>query len=472
MSAGPDIAVASAQVITLGLICVGLAQNLVHVLQLLLAARTLKDSPPETESGTLWGRTADIAPPISILAPAYNEAETIVDSVRSLLSQRYPRFEVIVINDGSTDATLSVLRDAFKLAPATRDREGSLRYAKLNGVLVAEMHPNLLVIDKVNGGKADALNAGLDHAKHPIFCSVDADSLLEHDALLRAVQPFVSDPQRVIASGGTVRIVNGCSVRGGKVGEYRLPRNLLALLQTVEYIRAFLMARLAWSRIGALTIISGAFGLFSRSAVVEAGGYARGLVGEDMELVVRLHRFHREHKRDYRIAFVPEPVCWTEAPETLEALSRQRRRWQRGSLETFAIHRSMLLNPAYGRVGLVGFSSMLLVDVVGPAAEIAGYLLVPAFWFAGALSLEFLLAFLAVSFVFGVAISVGSLVLEEQQLRRVTRTRDLLMLTFAAVVENFGYRQLNSFWRLAGNWEWMRGGRTWGEMKRKGFSRA
>jgi cellulose synthase/poly-beta-1,6-N-acetylglucosamine synthase-like glycosyltransferase len=251
-----------------------------------------------------------------------------------------------------------------------------------------------------------------------------------------------------------------------------LPDNPLALLQTVEYMRAFLMARLAWSRLETLTIISGAFGLFRRDAVVEAGGYTRGLVGEDMELVVRLHRFSRDAGRDYRIAFVPEPVCWTEAPETLQALSRQRRRWQRGSLETFAIHKAMLCNPRYGRVGTVGLGGMLLIDVLGPLAEIAGYALIPGFYLLGVLSIDYLLAFLAVSFVFGVAISVGSLVLEEQQLRRATHARDLAILTAAAVLENFGYRQLNSVWRLIGWWEWMRGGHAWGEMRRKGFSSA
>ena len=211
--------------------------------------------------------------------------------------------------------------------------------------------------------------------------------------------------------------------------------------------------------------------MFKRNAVLEAGGYTRGLVGEDMEMVVRLHRYHREQKRDYRIAFVPEPVCWTEAPETLQALSRQRRRWQRGSLETFAMHRAMLFNPRFGRVGVLGLGGMLLVDVLGPMAEIAGYLLIPLFYLLGALSTDFLLAFLAVGFVFGIAISVGSLVLEEQQLRRATRTRDLLILTCAAILENFGYRQLNSIWRLVGSWDWARGDQGWGEMRRKGFAR-
>ncbi len=464
----PDAATAVAS----ALLVVGAMQCALHIVQLLLAARALREAPPEPQSDLIWRRSADEAPPISILAPAYNEAETIVDSVRSLLSQRYPAFDVIVINDGSSDATLKELTRAFALEPSRRESEGILGHAPVRSAYGSAQHPNLLVIDKENGGKADALNSGLNYTRNAIFCSVDADSMLEPDALLRVVQPFVADPERVVAAGGTVRIANGCRVRCGRVAEYRLPRNPLALMQTIEYMRAFLMARLAWSRVDALTIISGAFGLFRRSAVIDAGGYTRGLVGEDMELVVRLHRFHREQGRDYRVAFVPEPVCWTEAPESLQALSRQRRRWQRGSLETFAAHRAMLFNPRYGRVGVLGLGGMLLVDVLGPAAEVVGYLLVPLLCFVGALSIDFLLAFLAVSFVFGVAISVGSLVLEEQQLRRANRTKDLLTLTCAAVLENFGYRQLNSVWRLIGCWEWARGGRGWGEMQRKGFARA
>jgi cellulose synthase/poly-beta-1,6-N-acetylglucosamine synthase-like glycosyltransferase len=301
---------------------------------------------------------------------------------------------------------------------------------------------------------------------------MDADSLLEPDALLRAVQPFLEDPQRVIAVGGTIRVANGCTIADGRIVKVGAPRNLLALMQTVEYLRAFLMARLAWSQIGALTIISGAFGLFRRAAVLEVGGYAHGTVGEDMELVVRLHRHFRESGKPYKVAFVPEPVCWTEAPETLAVLARQRARWHRGALETFVRHRHMAFNPRYGAVGMIGFGWIVLADVIGPPTEVMGYVLIPLWWSFGALSLDYLLAFIAVTFAFGVALSVGALALEESELHRFPRARDLVVLTGAAILENLGYRQLNQLWRLRGTLQWLRGAQGWGEMTRRGFKAA
>lgn len=450
-------------------VCVAIVQNGTYLIQLAIAHRALVREPPQLIVSTLWRRSLSSAPPIALLAPAYNEAATIEDSVRSLLALEYPSFEVIVINDGSKDGTLDVLRAAFELKPEERDYDASLTHKPIRGIFRSASHPQLLVIDKCNGGKADALNAGLNLARAPIVCSIDADSLLESDALLRAVQPFVEDPQRVVATGGTVRVVNGCTVVDGRVVEIGLPKNIWALLQTVEYLRAFLLARLAWSRMGVLTIVSGAFGLFRRSVLVEAGGYASNTVGEDMEIVVRLHRRFRDQKKPYRIAFVPEPVCWTEAPESLAVLARQRSRWQRGALETFATHRDMLFNPKYGRAGMLGLGKVFLFDVVAPVVELAGYILMPLLWLMGALSFDFFVAYLAATFALGVAISVGSLAIEEAELRRFPKARDLVVLALAAVLENFGYRQLNSYWRICGFWQWLRGDQSWGSMTRRGF---
>mgnify|MGYP001316924930 CR=1 FL=1 len=454
---------------TLFIIVVGLLQNLIYLIQLALAARELTTNPPVRRLALLWKRYADLAPPIALLSPAYNEELTIVDSVRSMLALEYPTFEVVVINDGSKDNTMQTLKDAFGLQPLARAFPTDIDHKPIRGIYGAPGIPRLIVVDKENGGKADALNAGINVSRSPVFCSMDADSILESDSLIRAVSPFVDDPAHVIAVGGTVRLANGCDIEDGRVTGVRMPRNPLALFQVVEYLRAFLMARLAWSKLGTLTIISGAFGLFLRSAVIKVGGYSRNTVGEDMELVIKLHKYCRQAKRPYRIAYVPEPVCWTEAPETLKVLKRQRARWHRGSLETFFKHIDMFMNPRYGRVGVVGFGNIFFVDVLGPLVVVLGYLLIPVFWFSGLLSLEYLLAFLAVSFTFGISVSVCSLALEEVQLKRFPRAHHLLLLTVVAILENFGYRQLNNFWRILGTWQFLKGSESWGDMTRKGF---
>lgn len=460
----------AAQAISLVIITSGVLQNAVQLIQFSVAARSLSRDKPVESAALLWRRYGNLVPPVAILAPAYNEELTVVQSVRTMLALRYPRYEIIVINDGSSDNTLNRLIEAFALEPSVRAHETVLHHAPIRAVYTSRDFPSLVVIDKKNGGKADALNAGISLARAPVFCAIDADTLLEPDALLRAVRPMIEDPARVIAVGGSIRIANGCRFEGGRITEIGLPRNLLALFQTVEYLRAFLVARLAWSKAGALTIISGAFGVFRRGLVIEAGGYRTDLVGEDMELVVRLHHHMQRSGKAYRIAYLPEPLAFTEVPETLRALASQRARWQRGALESYFAHKSMTLNPRYGRVGLLGLLHMLLVYVVGPPLEVCGYILIPLLWLGGFLSLPWFLAFLAVTFAFGVAISVATLLLAERQLRRFPKISQLALLLAVAVLENFGYRQLNTIWRLKGWWQFARKRGEWGTMTRKGFA--
>lgn len=450
-------------------ISTSLIHNFIALAQLVLATIALRARPPVRVGSQLWRRFSDSAPPITLMVPAYNEQVTIVESVRSLLNLHYPEFEVVVVNDGSKDETLATLIATFELEGIERVFNRSTPSAEIRGFYASKTQPRLLVVDKVNGGKADALNVAINVARSPLVCTIDADSLLEPDALMRAVQPFIDDPERMIAVGGAIRIANGCQIDHGQLVRLGLPRNPLALLQTVEYLRAFLMARLAWSQLGALTIISGAFGLFDRQALIRVGGYSLGTVGEDMELVIKLHRWFRERRRAYRIVFIPEPLCWTEAPETLAVLSGQRKRWQRGALETFFKHADILGDRRYGRVGWIGMTHVMLTDVIDPTIQTIGYLLIPIFCGLGLLSWSYLAAFLAVDVGFGIAMSVGGLALEELQLRRVERIRDLLLLVLVSFLENLGYRQLCNLWRVQGSIQFLRGATGWGDMARRGF---
>ena len=412
--------------------------------------------------------TSDVTLPISLLVPAYNEENTVAENIRSLLSLHYPEFEVIVINDGSTDGTLQQIIAALELEPVQRVHQLAVPHKAIRGLYANARYPRLLVVDKENGGKSDALNAGINLSRYPLFCAVDADSLLDHDSLLAVVRPFIEEPEEMIAVGGRIQIVNGCVVRAGQVVETGLPHQLLPLLQTVKYIRSFLIARLAWSRLNAMLIISGAFGVFKRSAAVKVGGYSHNTVGEDMEIVVKPHRYHREQGIKYQMRYVPDSICWTEAPQTFRLLRLQRTRWQRGMVQTLVKHRTMIFNGRYGPAGTLGMGYFFLFDLIGPLLELGGYFLIPISYWQKAIEWEFLLAYLMLTFTYGVFLSVGSLLLE-MTITRNARVRDLGLLTLAAIAENFGYRQLNNFWRLEGIWQFLRRKQGWGDMTRSGF---
>ncbi len=351
-----------------------------------------------------------------MLLPAYNEQAGIVESVRSLIRLRYPLHEVIVVNDGSRDGTLALLEREFALAPIAKALRDSVSYKPVRGVYASRRHPNLLVIDKDNGGKADALNCGIAAATHPYFCAIDADAVLEEEALLDVAKPLLDDPELVAATGGIVRILNGCRIEHGEVVEVGLPRSRLATLQVVEYFRAFLVGRVGWSRLRSLLIISGAFGLFRRADVEAVGGYATDTVGEDAELVVRLHQPLRERGEDYRIEFVPDPVCWTEAPEDLRTLAEQRRRWQRGLAETLWRHRALIGRSRYGAFGVLALPYFLVFELLGPLVELLAFVALPLAFAAGALSASFFVAFLLVAVMLGMLLSIAALALEELEL--------------------------------------------------------
>jgi len=419
------------------------------------------DDLPQVYSG--------LDPAISLLVPAYNEEASIADSIRSMLQLNYANVEIVVINDGSKDGTLAVLQREFGLEPFPQAMHERLQTQPVRAVYRSRLHPTLRVIDKENGGKADSLNAGINLARHELFCGVDADSILERDSLQKVVKPFLRDP-RVVASGGTVRVANGCDIEGGFLTRINLPRNLWALFQVVEYLRAFLFGRLGWSQLNAMLIISGAFGLFRKDVVIEVGGYKPKTIGEDMELVVRLHRHLRAQGRDYRIEFVPDPVCWTEAPEDMQTLRNQRIRWQRGLSESLVPHMGLMFSRRGGTPGWLAFPFMVAFEWLGPIVELVGYLFMAFAWAFGLVSWEAFAIFLFVAVGLGILLSVSGLLLEEMAFHLYPRLGQLGVLAGVIVLENLGYRQLNSWWRLVGLWRWatQREAR-WGEMKRKGL---
>lgn len=415
---------------------------------------------------------SELTPAVSILAPAYNESATCIESVNSLLKLNYPTAEVVFVNDGSKDNTLDVVIKEFDMVKTERVYVQTIKTKEVRGIYVSQksQYRNLIVVDKQNGGKADALNVGINVSRYPLVCAIDADSILEDDALLKVVKPFLDD-ERVIAVGGIVRIANGCTIDRGRVTDVRLSRKLIPSFQVIEYYRAYLSGRMGWGAINGLLIISGAFGLFKRDIVLKCGGYKHDTVGEDMELVVRMHRHCRENDIPYRVEFVPDPVCWTEAPETLKILGRQRNRWHRGLLDTLLIHRKMLFNKRYGVLGLVSVPYFALIELFGPVIEAVGYFAVGIGFYLGMVNIEIFILFFVVSVIYGVMFSVSAVMLEEISFHRYPRTRDLLKLLVLGVVENFGYRQITVWWRIKAFWDYFRGVQSWGAMTRVGFKK-
>lgn len=406
-------------------------------------------------------------PPISLIVTAYNEEPVIVPTVRALLQLDYHEFEILIVNDGSKDRTLDVLKEEYELEEVPVAFRQRIKHKPIRAVYQSKKYSNLRVIDKENGGsKADASNAGINGARFGLFMPLDADTILERDCLKLMVQPYLLNPDTV-GVGGNVRILNGCQVRDGALTKIALPPNKWALFQVLEYTRAFLSGRVGWNYLNSLPLISGAFGLFKKEAVVEVGGYSHKSLGEDMDLVLRIHRHFRLTGRRYRLDFVVDPVCWTEAPESFSVLKKQRVRWQRGLFDCLWENRKLLFHPRSGGVGWGSFPFLLFLEGISPVIEVFGYLFFIFCYFTGMVGTEGVFAFFLLSFGTGFLLSISSILLEELTFQTYPRKKDLMILVVASVIENFGYRQLNSFWRLEGMIRWLlRTKSSWGAMTR------
>jgi cellulose synthase/poly-beta-1,6-N-acetylglucosamine synthase-like glycosyltransferase len=433
--------------------------NLGYLLQNIIAAHGIRrylQTADQFEAENVFS-ALDI--PVSVVVPAYNESASIITSVKAMLQLEYPQYELVVVNDGSSDDTLQKLIEAFDLQEFPEAYRARVSCKPVRAVYRSTRISNLRVVDKENGGsKADASNAGINACRYPLVCVVDADSVLQPDSLRRVVRPFLEDPTTV-AVGGTVRISNGCTIRQGFLEKVGLPSNFLALVQVVEYLRAFLFGRMGWSPINGLLIISGAFGLFHKESLVEAGGYNPDAVGEDMELVLRLHRLMKAKGKPYRITFVPDPVCWTDAPSNLRDLKSQRVRWQHGLGQALMLNKELIGNPKGGAVSWIAIPFYMVFELFGPIVEVSGYVFIIVCALMGWLSWPEALIFLSLAIMLGVMLSTSAIMLEELSFHMYPKFRQLCVLYAIAIIENFGFRQLTAIWRFQGLVRWLRGGK-------------
>jgi cellulose synthase/poly-beta-1,6-N-acetylglucosamine synthase-like glycosyltransferase len=407
--------------------------------------------------------------PISIIVPAFNEEENIIENIYWMLNIEYPEHEVIIINDGSTDNTHSKIVAGYKLKQINPPIKISLKTKQIRAVYFNPQYPNLIYVDKEPGGKSDALNTGINISKYPLFVCLDADSMIERDAILKISTEFLKDTKTVVA-GGFVRIANGSVIENGKWKRFKMPNLTIERFQIIEYFRAFLSGRVSWNSTNSLLIVSGAFGVFNKSIVIEAGGYKTDTIGEDMEIIVTLHQYLRNKKRKYTIKFIEDAVCWTQGPMSVHDIRTQRRRWQIGLMDSLLHHKSMVLNPKYGSVGLLSLPYAWIFEFFGALVEGFGYFVIPLAFLFNELSLFFFLLYLAVSTLLGILISLGGLILEQNTNRGAMTVKQCMQLTPYAMLENFGYRQFITLCRVEGILRYHGLKSTWSKVKREPFN--
>jgi cellulose synthase/poly-beta-1,6-N-acetylglucosamine synthase-like glycosyltransferase len=435
------------------------AINVAYLGQCLFAVSSIRRYLKSLAADELDPAYSTLHLPISLVVPAYNESKSIVTSVKALLQLEYPDFEVVVVNDGSTDDTLEKLIAGFQLYLYPEAYRKQVPCGTIRATYRSARYRNLRVVSKENGGsKADACNAGINVCRNPLVAIVDADGVLQRNSLMRAVRPFLENPDTV-AAGGAIRIANGCTLREGFLEQVALPKNPLALMQVLEYLRSFLFGRMGWEPLGAVLIVSGAFGVFRRTTLIEVGGFNPQAVGEDMELIVRIHRIMKQQRRRYHIGFIPDPVCWTDAPETLKDLGSQRARWHQGLGQALMLNRWLMLNPRGGTVSWLAIPFYLLFELFGPVIEALGIVFFVTAAAFGLIAWADAAVFFVLALSLGMLQSVCAIMLEEFSFPMYRKSRDLALLYAAALLENFGYRQLTVWWRLKGLARWLTGRR-------------
>lgn len=443
--------------------------SVIYIVQMIMSfVKVRKDSKALMSNDYERYMYSDNLLPISLLIPAYNEEENVVQNIKSLMKMDYPNFEIIVVNDGSTDKTHEKIVEAFGLYQIESSQKVSIPTKEVRGVYYNVDYPNLLYIDKENGGKSDALNAGINASSYPLFACLDADSRLEKDALLKLSIEFNKDKNTIVA-GGIVRIANGSVIRDGEFKGFSMPKKIIERFQIVEYYRSFLSGRVSWGLSNSMLIVSGAFGVFQKQAVIEVGGYKTNTIGEDMEIVVRLHSYMRKNKRKYKIIFCEDAVCWTQGPMSLKDIRGQRRRWQIGLLDTLISHKNLLFNPRYGMVGMVAVPYNWMFEFLGAVIEVLGYFIIPFSLIMGELNVFFFVIYFLLATLLGIMLSIGSLILEQYTKKSAMTAKQYILISVYAILENFGYRQLITLFRVEGIFKYRKLRQTWGKIERKEF---
>ncbi|MFI0490256.1 glycosyltransferase [Flavobacterium sp.] len=421
--------------------------------------------------------TSPFSPSISIIAPAYNESLNIVENVRSILSSHYVNYDVIIVNDGSTDDSLSKLIEAYQLVEIDYDINEHIKTKPLRKGVYKSTNPafdKLTVIDKENGGKADALNMGLNVSTSKYVACIDVDCLLLEDALQKMIKPFLEITDvKVIAAGGVIRISNSSIIRHGKLLDVNFPKTWLEQGQILEYFRAFLLGRMAWSRLNGLLVISGAFGLFDKKLAIKVGGYDTNTVGEDMEIIVRMRRYLEDTKQKYKVAYIPDPLCWTEAPYNYKTLISQRNRWTRGTIETLKRHRKIGFNPKYKTLGLISYPYWFFFERMAPIIEVAGILYFGILMFLHEVRWDYAFAFILMAYLFSVLFSIVAIVSEELSFNQYKKKSTGLKLVIIALIEPIVNHPVILYSAIKGNLDYyFNKNKKWGEMVRKGMNNA
>jgi len=418
--------------------------------------------------------SSTISPSISIIAPAYNESLNIIENVRSLLSNHYVNYDVIIVNDGSKDNSLAMLIEAYDLIKVDYLLNEQIPTQPLRAGVFKSKNPafeKLTVVDKENGGKADALNMGLNISKNQYVACIDVDCLLLEEALLKMIKPFLElTDSKVIASGGVIRIANSCIIKDGKLIDVNMPKSILERAQILEYIRSFLLGRMAWSRLNGLLVISGAFGMFDKKIAIEVGGYDTNTVGEDMEIIVRMRRCMEEQNRKYKVAYIPDPLCWTEAPDNYKTFVSQRNRWTRGTIETLIKHKKMGLNPKYRSLGLISLPFWFIFERMAPLIEVVGIIYFGVLIYLKALRWDYALVFFLAAYLFTVVLSLVAILSEEHTYHQYKNKGTGFKLVLTSLVEPFVFHPFVLYAAIKGNFDYFFNKNIkWGEMQRKGL---